>query len=98
MENLMRKFLNGTDLSEHELRELQDWAIDDIEKGESRWSMRTQSIIIFEDKYYAIDWDRGLTECQENYFGNQPYEVKRVETPIIKVTYEKIKKLTKGRK
>ena len=33
MENLMKKFLNGTDLSDHELRELQDWAIDDIEKG-----------------------------------------------------------------
>ena len=32
---------------------------------------------VFEVKgrFFNIDWERGLTECQENEFYEQPYEV-----------------------
>ncbi|PIT54690.1 hypothetical protein [Snodgrassella alvi] len=40
-----------------------------------------QTIVRINDKHYAIDWRRGLTENQDNSYGNQPYEVlKRTKT------------------
>ena len=27
------------------------------------------------NRFFAIDWEQGLTECQENFYNEQPYEV-----------------------
>lgn len=74
-------------LSEQELSDLLDYEID-CQKGECRrWQMSVKSIIKLCDRYFAIDWERGLTEMQENEFFEQPYEVKKVEyEKLIKVT------------
>ena len=49
-----------------------------------------QTIIDVDGQLYAIDWMRGLTECQENEYLEQPYKVKKVERVITKteITYE----------
>ena len=54
-----------------------------LTKGDrGRWSITTQSIIELRDKCFAIDWEKGATEMQENEFYNQPYEVKKVEKMV----------------
>ena len=41
-----------------------------------RWSQWVTSYCNFNDKWYEISWDRGLTEMQNNsWFGDQPVEV-----------------------
>lgn len=51
-----------------------------------------KTIIDVDGQLYAIDWMRGLTECQESEYWNQPYKVKKVEKVITKtvVTYKKM--------
>lgn len=87
MKEIMTKFLNGKILTERELMRLTDNSIDDIEEEAGRWTVTVQSIIKFEDKFYAIDWQRGLTECKENEFDSQPYEVERKERIVKEVYY-----------
>ena len=56
------------------------------EEGEQhRWTQDVSTIFEFEGKYYSLDWDRGLTECQENGFYTQPYQVEK-EAKTIEVT------------
>lgn len=44
------------------------------EEGEDRrWSKSVLSVIDIEGELYAIEWEQGLTENQENEFYNQPY-------------------------
>lgn len=52
------------------------------EGEESRWSRNILSVIDLNGKLYAIDWDRGLTESQENSFYGQPYEVTMEEKEV----------------
>lgn len=92
MEELMRKFLQGKELSEGELSELDDYAIKQFKGENRRWSQSIQSIVEFDGKFYAIDWERGLTENQENYFGDQPYEVIPVEKVVKTVVYKRVGK------
>lgn len=85
------KLFNGT-FTEEELEQLSWCQIEaDIkmitqDEGEQhRWTQDVSTIFEFEDKYYCLDWDRGLTECQENVFYNQPYEVEK-EIKMVEVT------------
>lgn len=51
--------------------------------GENRrWTRRNTTIVQLMCRYFSIDWEEGLTECQENEFYDQPIEVS-------KKTYEK---------
>ena len=81
----LEKILNGEELTEIELSDLVDYEIDSQEGDCGRWTMPVKSIVELCGRYFAIDWDRGLTEMQENEFYNQPYEVKQVEK-MVKVT------------
>jgi hypothetical protein len=77
------KIINGEKLTEEEIRELVwDYEVDREEGDNRRWSRTITSIVQLCDKYFSIDWEQGLTECQENEYYNQPYEV-------VKHTYEK---------
>lgn len=71
--------------SEKEARSLiWDCEVDREEGGNRRWSRSVTSIVEADDgKLYAIDWEQGLTESQENeyYAGEYP--------EVQKVTYEK---------
>lgn len=53
--------------------------VDDIENGKGRW--RENMVTVFEvgGRYFAIEWECGLTERQENEYNSQPVEVKKHE-------------------
>lgn len=92
MEEIYSKLKNGEELSEEEIREL-IWCgdeVDEIEGDDHRWQKEMQTVIDVDGQLYAIDWMRGLTECQENEYLEQPYKVKKVEKVITKteITYE----------
>lgn len=52
------------------------------ENGENRrWTRNVTSIVEVDGKFYALDWEEGLTEGQENlYFDQESDEVELVET------------------
>jgi hypothetical protein len=82
-EIMAAKILNGEKLTEREIEELVwDYEVEREEGDNRRWTRSVTSIVELCDKYFAIDWEEGLTECQENEYYNQPYEV-------VKHTYEK---------
>lgn len=84
----LEKILNGEELSEREFKDLVfDYEIDCQEGDCGRWTQSAKTIVNLCGRYFAIDWERGLTEMQEHEFYNQPYEVKKVE-------YEKVVKVT----
>lgn len=74
-----------------------DWeqgysVVDVIEGDESRWTRHMQSIIQAPSgKYFSVDWERGLTEYQEQgpFEGSDPspVEVKRVEKVVTTVEW-----------
>lgn len=49
-----------------------------------------ETIIQVGNDLWAILWNRGLTECQENEFWEQPYRVERKKRVVTQVYYEKI--------
>jgi hypothetical protein len=81
---LLEKIDSGEKLSERELKTLVFECNEEerIEGDDRRWQRSIKSIIKFENRYFAISWEQGLTENQEDDFYNQPYEV-------TKKTYEK---------
>ena len=90
------KLLNKT-FNEKELNQLAWCDVEaDIEmitqeEGEHhRWTQDVSTIFKFEDKFYCLDWDRGLTEYQENSFYNQPYEVKKEVKTIEVINWKKV--------
>lgn len=74
---MLNKIDSKAELTERELQSLV-YEFDEIEREEGddrRWSRSITSIIKIGERYFALDWDKGLTECQENSFYEQPYEV-----------------------
>lgn len=95
MDEIIKKLKDGEKLSETEIKHLvwdSDGFIEEIEGDDHRWQKEMKTIIDVDGQLYAIDWMRGLTECQENEYFYQPYKVKKVEKVITKtvVSYEKI--------
>lgn len=93
MTELEKKIYNGEHLTERELRAAV-FECDEVttEYGENlRWSRSASTIIKIKDKLFCIEWEEGLTECQDNYFEEQPYEVEEVERTIIVKDYIKKK-------
>lgn len=81
---------NGVKLSSSDLSYLvYNFELDDQrEVGENRrWQRGVTSIIELGGKHYAISWEEGLTENQENDFWEQPVEVEKHE-------YEKVVTIT----
>lgn len=77
-EIVLIKIDNGEKLTEDEIKTLV-WEFKEInrEYGEKgRWTRVVTSIIEIKDRTFAIDWEEGLTEYQENEYYYQPYEVK----------------------
>lgn len=93
METIIKKLKNNEELSENEIKELvwEGRFVDEVEGDDHRWQKEIQTIVDIDGQLYAIDWMRGLTECQENEFLEQPYKVERVEEVVttIKVTYKR---------
>lgn len=88
----LRKIENEEKFTEDELSDLafcggdRITIVDRIKGYEHRWQVEMKTVIKLDyDRFFAIDWMKGLTECQENEFDYQPYEVEPKEV-IIKKT------------
>lgn len=82
-EIMVKKIDSGEKLTERELSEVVYEYDVETEHGENRrWSRTNTTIVEMMGRFFSIDWEEGLTECQENEFYEQPYEVE-------KHTYEK---------
>lgn len=88
------KYDNDKKFTEEEVREIinegfdngNDDFVEEIEGEEHRWYREIKQIIKIEDRYFELNWGRGLTECQENeYFADEIYEVEP-KKEIIEVT------------
>lgn len=67
-------------LTEKELQTLVwDYQIDIQEEDSGRWTKHMRAIVELCGNLYAINYEQGLTECQENEYPYQPVKVKRVE-------------------
>lgn len=86
---IISKVKERKELTEKEIEYLVDYGkfVDEIEGNDHRWQKEVQTIIDIDGELYAIDWMRGLTECQENEYDEQPYKVKRMEKKIVKIEY-----------
>lgn len=84
---MFQKIKNGIDLSENELNELVYYSVKDIEGEDRRWSRGVTSILDIDGETYILNWEKGLTEYQENEFYEQPVKV-RIEKKTKVVTME----------
>lgn len=94
VKTIEEKILNNEKLTEYELRDCA-WGnvgeyIDEIELDSGRWTQGMQTIFKINEQLYCIYWERGLTECQDNEYWEQPYKVERKEEVVTQtiVTYE----------
>lgn len=70
--------------TEEQVKELVWDSLVDEGAGARRWSESMVSICEFEGKFYSIEWERGLTECQENeFYAQDAPEVHKVEKGAI---------------
>ena len=97
---IISKILNNQPLTEQE-RKYCVWEcigeyVDTIEKGSGRWMCYITTVFKIGEQYYAIDWERGLTEIQDNMYLNDPYPVERHEEIVTKtvITYKRKEKET----
>ena len=90
-EEFLSKFNSDEKFTEGELEEIVQESdfeyVDEVEGEDHRWDREMQTIFKIDDKLFAIDWRKGLTECQENEYWDQPYEVKVVEKTIVVKEY-----------
>lgn len=84
-EMIVNKIDNAEMLTERELRRVRDYEIDEIIGESDRWTRSVETICELCGRYFALNWEEGLTEMQENEFHKQPYEVKKVKK-VVTVT------------
>lgn len=81
MNNYEKEFLDkydsGAKFTEQEIRDaIWDFhQVEEIEHGHRRWTESMTTIVQVADRFFKIDWERGLTEYQENEYWDQPVEV-----------------------
>ena len=88
-ERMKMKLEDSVNLSSSEINDLiSNFSEVHREEGENRrWSKSVLSVIDIDGDLYAIEWEEGLTENQENEFCNQPYPVTlKTEEIVIKQT------------
>ena len=88
-EEIIEKLYAGELLSEQEIKKLL-WTrktVDEIEHGSGRWTENITTVLELKpDELWAIDWERGLTEYQEDYYEYQPRRVVR-KTRMVEIAY-----------
>ena len=79
---MLEKIDNGKQLNTEELCDLcHEYKIVDLIAGEDRrWFRSITCIVQLGDRFFSITYDKGLTECQENEYYNQPFEVEKHTT------------------
>ena len=97
-EEIMCQKIDGQmTLTEDELHRLLDYELyEEREYGDdTRWSRGVASVIKLCNRHFMLYWQKGLTEMQEDYFCDQPYEVEKVQyekTILVKEWWEKGRK------
>ena len=92
-DKIVFRLKSGEKLSDSELEYLvyDGCTVDEIEGSMGRWTQHVQTILNIDEELWAIDWERGLTECQDSEFWSQPYRVKMREKQIVIKEYVAIK-------
>ena len=92
--NIVEKLYAGKKLDEYELKCLAygdgdlgeyEW-VDEVGYDSCRWTQAMETIFKIGNDLWAVPWHRGLTECQEDEFWDQPYRVVK-KTKVITETY-----------
>lgn len=98
-EEFLKRMDNGEHFSEEELESIIWEGIDDtnspidfyeedkIEGDSGRWQKLITKVFCFGDRFFAIDYEQGLTEYQENSYEYQPYEVTKKEVMILQTKW-----------
>lgn len=91
----LERYDKKEEFSESELEELEYFGegIDRIEGANRRWTRTIKNIFKVEDRYFALEFEEGLTEMQDNVYNKQPYEVEKVCKEITTIVVEYVKKL-----
>ena len=79
--DLLRRIDAGERLSEEDIGEIVN-ALEEVDSEtfeSGRWTESVRTVVNLCGRFFAIEWERGLTECQDNEFPNQPFEVERHE-------------------
>lgn len=85
--SIEEKLEDGDYLSEDEIEYLcWEYPCAYQEEGDSgRWTTFMVTVVEVNGKLYAINWQRGLTEYQENTFDEQPYECELERKEVKKI-------------
>ncbi len=93
IDDILKAIDSGEELDEKVLQDLAYYQTINDEYGENRrWSRWVRSIIDLNGRYFAIEWDQGLTEYQPDEFWDQPYEVELKEYDKVVHVKEWVKK------
>lgn len=93
IDDILKAIDNGVELDERVLEDLAYYQTIYDEYGENRrWSRFVRTIVDLNGRYFAIEWDQGLTEMQSDEFYNQPYEVELKEYDKVVHVKEWVKK------
>lgn len=57
----------------------------------NRWSRSASYIFTYNNEFFRIDYDEGLTEYQGDYNFSQPYKVQKMEKQITIIEWKEIK-------
>ena len=93
-QEFLKRFDNGEEFDEEELREIVKEEIFDIVDTQldnelHRWTRTVTTVFEIEGRLFALEWEQGLTEECEDEFYNQPYEVEKKEKTVKVVEYVK---------
>ena len=61
--------------------------VDEQDGDSGRWTKHKTTIFKVNNDLWCVEWEEGLTECQENEFYDQPYKVKCIEDVVIVKKY-----------
>ncbi|OCG62453.1 hypothetical protein A9G48_08555 [Gilliamella sp. wkB18] len=84
---ILRKIDNNEWLTECEVKRLirDCYAVDSIDVRSGDWTVYKQEIIKLGCRTFRVNWERGLTECQDDLFESQiPVEVKQI-TKMVEI-------------
>lgn len=82
---LVAKLDAGETLTEDEIGEFLEWLdhFDEDEGDDGRWDRPVTTYCKTRDgRFFRVEWSKGLTEYQEDWYGNQPVEVSLTEEPV----------------
>ena len=91
---VIRRIDSKENFDEDELSELL-WRLDEVDRiqyDDDRWTRPVSSILRIGERFFQLDWDKGLTESQQDYYEEQPLEVFYKERVVVEKEWFPIEK------